>query len=101
MRTKESRLQKWIVDTTIKGMARSLDCNYDLMKKLTPTYAIGCRRPSPASGYLEALQELNCTPVFGEIAGAAGTGLVGESGEHFELGAVICAAGFDVSYRPY
>lgn len=53
-------------DFTIKDMKRRLGARLDFHDKLLPNYSVGCRRPTPGAGYLEALCAENCEVVFGE-----------------------------------
>ncbi|KAL5338350.1 hypothetical protein BJX70DRAFT_202212 [Aspergillus crustosus] len=82
-------------------MARKLNGREDLISKLVPTdYAVGCRRPTPGNGYLECLTDEKCTVSFETIVEVTETGLVTEDGVYHDLDLLICATGFDVSFRP-
>jgi len=59
-----------------------------------------CRRPTPGVGYLEALTQENVRVVFEGIKGIVPQGIQLESGEIIELDAIVCATGFDVSWKP-
>lgn len=68
---------------------------------IVPTdFAVGCRRPTPGNGYLEALCHDKVTVVPAGIASIDGTGIVDAKGVHHEVDVIICATGFDVSWRP-
>jgi hypothetical protein len=61
----------------------------------------GCRRPTPAPGYLEALVQPNVTVFTQSISSFDETGFVdSESNQHYDVDAVICATGFDTSWLP-
>lgn len=53
-------------DFTTKSMKEKLAAKRELQDKLIPDFALGCRRPTPGSGYLEALCAENCEVVYGE-----------------------------------
>ncbi|KAF4331907.1 monooxygenase [Fusarium beomiforme] len=75
--------------------------NHDpyLCAKLIPTFQVGCRRLSPGENYLQALQEENVTLEFDPIQGFTESGIHSLSKtEDFDI--IICATGFDVSFRP-
>lgn len=52
-------------DFTEKSMRQKLSLKPELQDILLPTYSVGCRRPTPGSGYLEALCSDNCEVVWG------------------------------------
>jgi cation diffusion facilitator CzcD-associated flavoprotein CzcO len=57
-------------------------------------------RLTPGHGYLEALASDNVIVRNDEIARITPTGIEMADGTHFTLDAIICATGFDNSYRP-
>lgn len=59
------------------------------------------RRPTPGVGYLEALSAKNARVVFDPIARVVEKGIELKTGETVELDVIICATGFDVSWRPH
>jgi cation diffusion facilitator CzcD-associated flavoprotein CzcO len=68
---------------------------------IVPTdFAVGCRRPTPGNGYLEALCDERVTVVPAGISSIDATGVVDANGVHHEVDIIICATGFDVSWRP-
>jgi len=89
----------------------------DLADRITPNFGVGCRyvivwyipvaqqmtkyrRPTPGVGYLEALTQKNVRVVFESIKQIVPQGMELESGEIIELDAIVCATGFDVSWKP-
>ncbi|KAK1636390.1 flavin-binding monooxygenase [Colletotrichum phormii] len=76
--------------------------NYDqkLIDILIPSFPISCRRMTPGVGYLESLTKPNARVISGGIARVVSDGLITESGEHIAVDAIVCATGFDVSFRP-
>lgn len=63
-------------------------------------YAVGCRRPTPGNGYLEALCEDNVEVVSGSISEITANGIRTADGVEHEVDVIVCATGFDVSWRP-
>jgi cation diffusion facilitator CzcD-associated flavoprotein CzcO len=73
----------------------------DLVKNIMPTdFFVGCRRPTPGNGYLEALQGEK-TQVFGNQLGQiTEKGFIDPDGNEVEVDVIICATGFDTTYKP-
>lgn len=74
--------------------------NPSLEEKLIPKWAVGCRRFTAGVGYLEALGKENVEVVYGDVVRVTEKGCVSEDGQEHELDVLICATGFDVSFRP-
>ncbi|EFW98457.1 steroid monooxygenase-like protein [Grosmannia clavigera kw1407] len=76
--------------------------NKALADFLIPDFPVGCRRPSPGNGYLEALSADNVRVITGtEIVRVEPDGLVmAGSGEKVAVDVIVCATGFDLSFRP-
>jgi hypothetical protein len=83
-------------------MRRKLGSKSRLADTIIPKdFNPGCRRPTPAPGYLEALTKDNVTVFTQHISKFDKTGFVdSESGEHYDVDAVICATGFDTTWLP-
>lgn len=60
----------------------------------------GSRRATPGLGYLEALTKDNTRIVTEGIAEVVPQGVKLKSGETIELDSLICATGFDYSWKP-
>lgn len=73
-----------------------------LLRHLMPeNFAVGCRRPTPGNGYLEALTQGNVRVVTEGIDKIVPNGLkLGGSGTTVEVDTIICATGFDLSFCP-
>ncbi|KAI0130406.1 steroid monooxygenase-like protein [Xylariales sp. AK1849] len=98
---KDTPEQAAAVKFSTEDMTRRLGKDNPLLNAIIPEFAVGCRRPSPGNGYLETLTEPNVTAITGkEIARVEPKGLVLETGELIEVDVIICATGFDLSYRP-
>lgn len=70
-----------------------------LREKLIPNFDVGCKRINPGEAYLEALQKPNVTPIFDPIQEVTSTGIV-SNGVHRAVDVLVCATGFDTSFRP-
>ncbi len=81
-------------------MSAALRYDQKLMKAIIPTFTAGCRRLTPGPGYLESLTESNVTVVTNKIVQVHPHGVELDTGEVIEVDAIVCATGFDVSFRP-
>ncbi|KAJ9644328.1 hypothetical protein H2204_001680 [Knufia peltigerae] len=72
-----------------------------LTARMTPNFALGCRRMTPGSGYLQSLTKENVQPVHRSVVRLTETGVVDEDGTEHEVDVVICATGFDTSFTPH
>ncbi|KAK3068050.1 hypothetical protein LTR53_014669 [Teratosphaeriaceae sp. CCFEE 6253] len=72
----------------------------DLIAKLIPDWSVGCRRLTPGVGYLESLTKPNVTTVYGEISRVTPRGCVTDDGTEHPLDVLICATGFDTTFKP-
>ncbi|CAK7229173.1 hypothetical protein SCUCBS95973_007130 [Sporothrix curviconia] len=118
---KDTPEQEAAVAFSRADMLRRLNTSTDkakakhLAETLIPTFPVGCRRPSPGNGYLEALSAPNVDVITGrEIARIEADGLVlvdeakgGDAHETKEtketkvvVDVIVCATGFDLSFRP-
>ncbi|TRY70674.1 hypothetical protein TCAL_11085 [Tigriopus californicus] len=66
----------------------------EMIRKLTPTYNVGCKRITPSSFYLESFAKPNVYVETGKIAEVTCDGITTENG-HTQLDAIIFATGFD------
>lgn len=71
-----------------------------LLEGFTPKFGVGCRRITPGDPYMMAIQEPNVDVHFTAVASCTEDGVVGEDGVEKKCDTVVCATGFDVSYRP-
>jgi cation diffusion facilitator CzcD-associated flavoprotein CzcO len=81
-------------------MRAKLGENSPLTKHLIPTFAVGCRRPTPGNGYLEALGQPNVRVVTERIQEIVPEGIKLSTGEVIPVDIFICATGFDLSFCP-
>ncbi|KAF2846858.1 FAD/NAD(P)-binding domain-containing protein [Plenodomus tracheiphilus IPT5] len=97
---KNSDLQKWASENYRETMCERLGYNEELIKKLVPDEQVGCRRLTPGYGYLEALASNNVAVKTDAIKEITSSGLRMGDGSFLKVDAIICATGFDTSYRP-
>ncbi|KAL4951856.1 hypothetical protein BDW69DRAFT_201141 [Aspergillus filifer] len=74
--------------------------NADLEKALIPEWSVGCRRITPGVGYLESLGADNVQVVYGNINEISEKGCICDDGNEYAVDVLICATGFDTSFRP-
>lgn len=71
-----------------------------LLDGFTPKFGLGCRRVTPGDPYMLAIQEPNVDVHFTHVASCSEDGVVGGDGVERKVDTIVCATGFDVSYRP-
>jgi cation diffusion facilitator CzcD-associated flavoprotein CzcO len=81
-------------------MTSKLEKSPELLKHLIPKFAVGCRRPTPGNGYLEALGKDNVRVITEEIQEILPEGIKLTTGETVPVDVFICATGFDISFCP-
>ncbi|KAH8692574.1 hypothetical protein BGW36DRAFT_399412 [Talaromyces proteolyticus] len=85
----------------VDQMKEKLQGKSELAEKLIPTtFGVGCRRPTPGNGFLEALTLPHVHTFTGEVQKITPTGFVDHFGIEHEVDVIICATGFDTSWRP-
>ncbi|KAF2481574.1 hypothetical protein BDY17DRAFT_254384 [Neohortaea acidophila] len=72
----------------------------DLLSALLPDFAVGCRRPTPGNGYLEASCHPNCEVIWGKVEGLTEDGVQTADRMTSNVDTIICATGFDLSCAP-
>ncbi|KAJ6503581.1 cyclohexanone monooxygenase [Mycena sanguinolenta] len=101
---KTSKAQTEAVAVAKEGMIRMLQGDPKLCEMLVPSFGVGCRRPTPGNGFLEALMEPHVHACLDPIQRFSAQGIVTNDGnlsetEH-KFDVIICATGFDTSFRP-
>lgn len=96
----DSPENKYMTAEYSKIMKRRLGGDEELAEEFIPKWSVGCRRLTPGEGYLEALQEKNCSHTWSPIVKITENGILTEDGKEHELDAIVCATGFDVCYVP-
>ncbi|KAJ4290394.1 hypothetical protein N0V90_010610 [Kalmusia sp. IMI 367209] len=88
-------------DYAYNEMTSKLNNNPRLIDKMIPkNFNPGCRRPTPAPGYLESLVAENATIFTDPIDSITETGFVDHEGKRHDVDVIICATGFDTSWLP-
>jgi hypothetical protein len=81
-------------------MRRRLNNDQRLIDGIMPKdFNPGCRRPTPAPGYLEALTQPNTTVFTSPMSRIDATGFDQDS-THHDVDVILCATGFDTSWIP-
>lgn len=89
-----NELREKIIDT----MRQRLDGDEEWLQRVLPDYAPGCKRLTPAPGYLEALRHEKLDYVEQPILRVDGTGITTADGKHREVDVIITATGFELGY---
>ncbi|KAI5861733.1 FAD/NAD(P)-binding domain-containing protein [Durotheca rogersii] len=95
-----SPAQVFAASKVVQYMTALLGGDEKLCEALIPKFPLGCRRITPAPGYLEALRTPNTEVITEAIAAIVPEGIQLESGEVIKVDAIICATGFDNSFAP-
>lgn len=96
-----SKAQRDAVDFSMDEMKAKLQSKPELLDKVMPTdFFVGCRRPTPGNGYLEALSGSKTTAFPSQLQRITEKGFVDPDGNEHEVDVMICATGFDTSYKP-
>ncbi|KAM0787268.1 hypothetical protein ACM66B_006503 [Microbotryomycetes sp. NB124-2] len=97
---KGSNLQKAAVEAFTTIMKQKLAAKPEIAEAIIPKFAVACRRLTPGPGYLEALVEPNVGFITDHIAKVTENGIATVDGQHREYDTIVCATGFDTSYKP-
>ncbi len=84
----------------IETMSRRVNGDAEWLEKLVPSYAPGCKRPTPAPGYIEALISPKVEFIPDSIVEATETGLITADGKLREVDAIITATGHGTGFLP-
>lgn len=78
-----------------KQMQDKLKGRQDLINMLVPTkFGVGCRRPTPGNGFLEALTLPHVTTFPVEMTRVTANGFIDHQGLEHEVDVIICATGY-------
>ena len=91
--------QKMYVKDVAGRMKAKLQ-NETLEQLVIPKWGIGCRRLTPGINYLETLVSEKVSVVYGDIQQITERGCVCDDGKEYPVDVLICATGFDTSFRP-
>lgn len=97
---KNSEHNKKATELARKQMAERLNHDPELCAKMIPEWGVGCRRITPADGYLECLLKPNVQAVNSGVVKVTDDAIHTQDGRCFKVDAIVCATGFDVSLLP-
>ena len=93
---RKSRIIRWLVERNVlQNLARVKDP--ELRKKLTPSYAIGCKRLVLSPNFYESIQQPKASYITERIERVVPEGVVTADGKLHELDVLALATGFDSS----
>jgi cation diffusion facilitator CzcD-associated flavoprotein CzcO len=96
-----SSAQKAAREFSENEMRTQLSDRPDLLEKIMPTdFFVGCRRPTPGNGYLESLTGEKTVAFTEQLQRITEKGFIDPDGNEQEVDVIICATGFDTSYKP-
>ena len=95
----DSEIQKATFDSMVTMMKGRLQ-NKVLEELVIPKWGVGCRRITPGDKYLETLSSEKVEVVYGGIEKITEVGCVTQDGVERPVDILICATGFDTSYKP-
>jgi cation diffusion facilitator CzcD-associated flavoprotein CzcO len=81
-------------------MEERLAAKPELRDILIPEWNVGCRRPTPGIGYLEALCSDNVDVVTAGIERITENGIVTNDGVEHKIDVLVCGTGFDITNKP-
>lgn len=90
-------MQRAVAEVFRADMKERLSSKPEIADFLVPSFAVGCRRPTPGPGYLEALTQPNVDFITDPIAEVTPTGVALRSGRQVALDCLVCATGFYTS----
>ncbi len=71
-----------------------------LASLLVPDFPVGCRRITPGQGFLEAMVRENVDTHWNSLDHITAEGIVLRDGRVLPVDAIICATGFDTTFKP-
>ncbi|KAF7556347.1 hypothetical protein G7046_g6330 [Stylonectria norvegica] len=97
LRSKDQQISRELVEGI---MQNQLGHDERLVSHLIPEFALGCRRMTPGSGYLQSLTKDNVEVVTSGAVRLTEAGIIDETGKEHRADVVICSTGFDTSFAP-
>ncbi|RFU33062.1 hypothetical protein B7463_g3286, partial [Scytalidium lignicola] len=85
---------------SMEGRLGDSEKGREIARMIIPSFPVGCRRETPGPDLLEALLEPNIDVEWDNISKITQKGILTKSGEELEFDAIVCATGFDTSFRP-
>ena len=83
------------------SMRKKLRNDPRLTECLIPNFALGCRRMTPGSDYLQSLRRDNVHVITDSAVEVTADGIIDEGGTESKVDVIICATGFDVTRPSY
>ncbi|KAF8583198.1 FAD/NAD(P)-binding domain-containing protein [Ramaria rubella] len=83
-----------------ESMIEKLAKKPEIAEHLIPSFPVACRRLTPGPGYLEALVQDNVEFVPDHIKRVTPNGIETVDGKQRDFDIIVCATGYDASYRP-
>jgi hypothetical protein len=71
-----------------------------LASLIIPDFPVGCRRLTPGQGFLEAIVRDNVDTHWDELQQITEDGILLKNGTNLKVDAIICATGFDTTFKP-
>jgi cation diffusion facilitator CzcD-associated flavoprotein CzcO len=65
-----------------------------------PSFGLGCRRITPGNAFMKAIQQPNVDVHFAAAKGLTTDSIIDSTSAFTPIDTIICASGFDTSYRP-
>ncbi|KAL3442780.1 FAD/NAD(P)-binding domain-containing protein [Aspergillus insuetus] len=93
--------QKVSREYVARDMRQKLGDDPLLTKHLIPDYALGCRRMTPGSDYLQSLRRDNVQAITRFATRFTSDGIIDDSGKETKVDVIICATGFHTSGPSY
>ena len=93
--------QKTSREYVAASMRKKLGNDPRLTRRLVPEFALGCRRMTPGSDYLQSLRRDNVEVITDSAVEFTANGIVDQSGTETRVDVIICATGFDVTRPSY
>ncbi|OQE04269.1 hypothetical protein PENSOL_c001G05270 [Penicillium solitum] len=67
---------------------------------ITPSFPVGCRRLTPGQNFLEAMVRENVDTHWDNLGEITEGGIRTKDGNLLEVDAIVCATGFDTTFKP-
>ncbi|ETW86437.1 hypothetical protein HETIRDRAFT_377052 [Heterobasidion irregulare TC 32-1] len=96
---RDSPIHKAVTEIFRKDMVARLAKKPWIADYIVPSFEVGCKRLTPGPGYLEALCEENVHFETTHIKRVTHNGVELIDGRHHKLDVLVCATGFETSYR--
>jgi cation diffusion facilitator CzcD-associated flavoprotein CzcO len=93
--------QKTSRELVATSMKEKLGNNPKLIESLVPNFALGCRRMTPGSDYLQSLTRDNVEVITDAATAFTEDGLLDGSGRETKADVIVCATGFAINKASY